>query len=268
MDRYFRIFLISMLLNVVLGIAAAAMAYSQTYDPKTYLHPRAIQLMPTFIDEANRIIPYIEHFEYIPALVEQESCISLKHSKCFSPTAELRNSREHGIGLFQLTRAWNPDGTIRFDIIDSLRKQNSVELKELSWNNVKQRPDLQIRAALLLIRSSYPRYRDIPDSYERLKFIDSAYNGGDRDVGRARAACKLTKSCNPNVWFGNVENHNPKSRVPHKAYGGQSMRDINNKHVYNVFNIRIMKYKTYIDKAGLNPRQKEIVSEPSDGKGN
>lgn len=268
MDRYFRIFLISMLLNVILGIAAAAMAYSQTYNPKTYLHPRAIQLMPVFVNETKRIAPYIEHFEYIPALVEQESCISLKHSKCFSSTSELKNSREQGVGLGQISRAWNPNGSLRFDTLASLRKQNMTELKELSWDNVKQRPDLQTRAIVLLIASSYPRYRDIADSYERLKFLDSAYNGGDRDVSRARAACKLTKGCNPNVWFGDVENHNPKSRVPHKAYGGQSMRDINNKHVYNVFNIRISKYKTYIESAGLNPKQKEIVSEPKDGKGN
>lgn len=222
-------------------------ALGQSINVKTYIPPRAIELMPIVLNEADRLMPNIIHREYFMALGEQESCIHLKHPKCFNPKAELFNSREQGSGIFQLTRAWDVNGKLRFDTLQSLRNQYRDELRELSWDNIKLRPELQIRSMILLVRSSYVRYQDIPDTYERLKFVDPAYNGGDRDVGRARSACKLAAGCNPKIWFNNVERYNPKSLKPFKAYGNKSLRQINNEHVSNVFNIRIHKYKAYID---------------------
>ena len=55
------------------------------------------------------------------AQVEKETCITLTHSKCWSPRAELKTSRENGIGFGQATRAYNADGSIRFDKISELR---------------------------------------------------------------------------------------------------------------------------------------------------
>lgn len=228
-------------------LSFACVSYAKAQSPETYVHPRAVALMPVFISETRRIMPQIEHYEYIPALAEQETCISMKHSKCFNSTAELKNSREQGVGLFQLTRAWNINGGLRFDNLTGLRDRYQEELKELSWLNVKKRPDLQIRSALLLLRSSYPKYITVTDSYERLKFLDAAYNGGDRDTVKARSICNLTKGCNSQLWFNNVERFNPKSSKPVSFYGGRSYRDINNEHVRNIFTIRIRKYKEYLD---------------------
>src|SRR4051812_47800489 len=47
--------------------------------------------------------------------VEQETCISLKHSKCWNPKAELKTPREYGFGFGQMTVTYNADKSVRFD---------------------------------------------------------------------------------------------------------------------------------------------------------
>jgi len=39
----------------------------------------------------------------IPGLIEQETCYSLTHPRCWSSMAKLETSREYGFGLGQLT---------------------------------------------------------------------------------------------------------------------------------------------------------------------
>ena len=48
------------------------------------------------------------------AQIEQETCSSLKSKSCWSPHAELRTSRERGVGLGQITR------TARFDSLSEI----------------------------------------------------------------------------------------------------------------------------------------------------
>lgn len=38
---------------------------------------------------------------YLAGLAEQESCLSLTHSKCWSPKSQLKTQREEGSGIFQ-----------------------------------------------------------------------------------------------------------------------------------------------------------------------
>lgn len=174
----------------------------------------------------------------LAGLVEQESCASLRSSSCWSPTARLKSAREEGAGLGQVTRAYRADGSIRFDALASMRAQYSSELGEWSWGNVYSRPDLQLRAIVLMSRDAESPFRAADDS---LKFGDAAYNGGVGGVQKERRACSMTPGCDPVKWFGNVELHCLKSRQP--LYGGRSACDINREHVHKVFLIRSKKYE-------------------------
>jgi hypothetical protein len=172
----------------------------------------------------------------LASLIEQESCVSLKSKGCWNPSAKLKTSREEGAGILQITRAYKSNGSLRFDSLASMRDKYS-DLSEWSWDNVYTRPDLQLRAVVLLSRDSAMPFRL---SGDMLAFGDASYNGGIGGAQRERRACQLTSGCNASLWFKNVENHCLKSRQP--IYGGRSACDINRTHTKNVMLIRREKY--------------------------
>ena len=171
------------------------------------------------------------------ALVEQESCISLKHSKCWNPKAQLKTAREEGAGMGQITRAYRADGTVRFDSLTDMRSRYAP-LADWSWQNVYQRPDLQLRAMVLMTRESARPFRY---TLEPLGFADAAYNGGLPGVQRERRACELSPGCDARRWFDQVERHCLKSKVA--IYGKRNACDINREHVRMVMLVRPGKYR-------------------------
>ena len=173
----------------------------------------------------------------LAALVEQESCASLKSPRCWNPAARLKSAREEGAGMGQITRAYRADGSLRFDALAGLRGQYGADLAGLSWDTVYQRPDLQLRALVLMSRDSARTFRGAP---AWLAFGDAGYNGGVAGVQKERRACKLSTGCDPGQWFGHVEAHCLKSRQP--IYGNRSACDINREHVRNVLLVRRAKY--------------------------
>jgi hypothetical protein len=173
----------------------------------------------------------------LAALVEQESCASLKSPRCWNPAARLKSAREEGAGMGQITRAYRADGSLRFDALAGLRDQYGADLAGLSWDTVYQRPDLQLRALVLMSRDSARTFRGAP---AWLAFGDAGYNGGVAGVQRERRACKLSAGCDPAQWFAHVEAHCLKSRQP--IYGNRSACDINREHVRNVLLVRRAKY--------------------------
>lgn len=173
----------------------------------------------------------------LAALVEQESCASLKSPRCWNPAARLKSAREEGAGMGQITRAYRADGSLRFDALAGLRDQYGADLADLSWDTVYQRPDLQLRALVLMSRDSARTFRGAP---AWLAFGDAGYNGGVAGVQRERRACKLSAGCDPAQWFAHVEAHCLKSRQP--IYGNRSACDINREHVRNVLLVRRAKY--------------------------
>lgn len=179
--------------------------------------------------------------EVLAGLVEQESCLSLTHSKCWNPQARLKTSREEGAGMGQITRAYRSNGTLRFDALTEMRNRHA-ELQSWSWVNVYQRPDLQLRAMVLMSRNHYQNiHRLVQDSQAALAFTDAAYNGGMAGVQKDRRACHLKPNCNSQKWFGHVELTCTKSRAA--LYGKRSACDINREHVRNVILIRSAKYQ-------------------------
>ena len=173
----------------------------------------------------------------LAALVEQESCASLKSPRCWNPAARLKSAREEGAGMGQITRAYRADGSLRFDALAGLRDQYGADLAGLSWDTIYQRPDLQLRALVLMSRDSARTFRGAP---AWLAFGDAGYNGGVAGVQKERRACKLSAGCDPSQWFDHVEAHCLKSRQP--LYGNRSACDINREHVRNVFLVRRAKY--------------------------
>lgn len=231
----FRALLVAMLM-LVSPFAAAQ-------DVRTYIPPKAFPLLPVYNQEVQRLMPGFEFPFYFPALTEHESCISLKHSKCFDARSELKTAREWGVGLGQITVAYRADGSVRFDKLTEMRNQYNSELKELSWLTVKERPDLQIRAIVLMTRDSYKALFMVKDPLQRLKMADVAYNAGLGSVKKDRQLCGLRPGCDPQIWDGNVETNSQVSRKP--IYGNRSAYDISRNHVKDTTVIRLPKYQKY-----------------------
>lgn len=231
----------------------------EAIDVKTYIPPQAYSYRLTIKEELNTYFRDIPHWNYIPSLIEHESCISLRHSKCWNPRSQLKTSREEGAGLGQLTRAYNSDGTLRFDSLKEMRKKYYAELKELKWETIYSRPDLQIRTMILMVRDNYNMLYAVEDEDSRLQMSDAAYNGGLSGLLKERRACGLASNCDPNIWFNHVEKHCLKSTKP--LYGNRSACDINRHHVYDVYIVRMPKYqKNYFDEMFLKIHNLEGVN--------
>ena len=216
---------------------------SFSVDPHTYLPKNAIKYMPLLVKEINTSFNDMPLPGYFGALIEHESCISLTWNSCWSPRSELKTKREEGVGFGQITRAWSKNGRLRFDTIRSLRKRYS-SLSELSWDNIRDRPDLQMRAIILLWKSTYDKLGRIKNTRTRIAMTDAAYNGGYGGLRKDIKRCGLTKGCDPTIWFDNVELTCTKSK--RKLYGDRSACDINRHHVDDVLNNRLDKYTAVI----------------------
>ncbi len=196
--------------------------------------------LPTLKEEVKTYWPDLSKSSVLGALVEQETCLSLTHRYCWSPTAELKTSREYGFGLGQHTRAFRSDGSTRFDAhAEALARY--PDLAGWIWER-RYDARLQLRAVVLGNRDCYRQLRKTgPDDYNALAMCDAAHNGGFGGVLNERRICAKVTGCDPNVWFSNVEQHSLKSRVKVNGYR-LSWLEINREHVKNVMVVRRPKY--------------------------
>lgn len=176
--------------------------------------------------------PAMPQHSVLAAQVETESCITLKHKKCWSPFAELKTDRENGIGLGQLTV------TKSFDNFTAARKLDS-SLKDWSWEN-RYNAEYQLRTLVLMNKFNFGKFQWATDEHQRLAFMFAAYNGGVGGVLSDRAVCRVTPGCSPDIWFGSVEHTSKKAKLPVKGYG-QSFFQINRAYVAGMW-VRNLKY--------------------------
>lgn len=179
---------------------------------------------------------------FLAGQVEQESCISLRHSKCWNPRAELKTSREWGVGLGQFTRAYRADGSVRFDKISELAA-TYPSLSGWGWAN-RYDARYQLTALVEMDHGLYRQVRGAATERDRKAFTLSGYNGGAGGVLQDRRLCGNTRGCDPGRWAGHVERTSLKSRVPVPGYK-QSFFAINREYVHNILDVRSPKYRAY-----------------------
>ena len=218
-------------------------------DVKTYIPTKAIPLLPIVRSEIEAMKPGFET-AFMASAIEKESCLSLTHSRCWSPTARLLTywdsgknvRREHGQGLGQFTRTWHRDGSQRFDTLTELTTRYKTSLKGLNWTTIEDRPDLQIRAMVLLLTETWTILPPTMENKERSAMTVSAYNAGKGRLNNDRRTCKLKANCDPMKWFGHVEKIRAPGFSTRILYGKRTAWDVNREHANEVMNIRMQKY--------------------------
>lgn len=226
-----------MLVRILVALLAAISIASAAELPagaKLYL--------PLLVQKQRQIWPDAPIPSFLAAQIETESCITLKHSKCWNPRAELKTSRENGIGFGQFTRAYRADGSIRFDKISELASRHK-SLKGWTWET-RYDPNYQMTAFVEMDKAIYGRVSGAATPVDRVGFTLSAYNGGEAGVLQDRRLCANTRGCSPSKWFGHVEKTSLKSKVPQPGYG-RSFFQINREYVAGIVFDRRTKYEPF-----------------------
>lgn len=228
------------LLVVIAALFWVTLAAAQ--NVRTYVPTGAVALLPEVVAKQRSIWPDAPMPSFLASQIEQESCISLKHSRCWNPYAQLKTSREWGYGLGQTTIAYRADGSVRFNKQAELR---SLYASLRGWTDDKKfDSSYQITALIEMDKGIFNRMLAAADSHERLAFTLSAYNGGESGVRQDRLLCSNTSGCDPATWFDNVELHSLKSRKPNPGYGSSAFK-INREYIHNVMELRRPKYEPY-----------------------
>lgn len=228
---------------VALAIVISALLALFGGNARADVPERAKQYLPLLKVEQTARWPDHPWPQMLGGMVEQETCVSLTHSKCWSPLAQLKTKREEGAGLGQLTRAFHPDGRTRFDALAEVRERHPA-LRDLSWSNVYDRPDLQLRALVLKSRDDYLTFGPVRSIVNRLTFQLAAYNRGVGGIQAERRLCQITEGCDPQLWWGHVELTCTASRQP--IYSGRTACDINRSHVQKVVEVRAPRYRGWL----------------------
>ncbi len=225
-------------------LLSSPQAYAQTL-------PRgALQHGPVLKEEYSRLWPTHPNPLVLFGQVEKETCISLTHSKCWTPNAKLETKREYGFSFGQFTVAYNADGTERFNVWKELKARHSKELADWSWEN-RLDPRLGLRAVVLY---DYQIFRNVqaysPHTVEALRFSLAAYNGGTGGLLSDIKLCKARLDCDPHVWYSTpvklgVSATSNKSRVKWQGYG-LSAFEINRGYVSSIEQ-RAPKYRTLVE---------------------
>lgn len=227
---------------VLYGLLGVFGPRAHAQDVRTFVPAGALKYAPMLKTEQARLWPTHPAPEMLAALVEVESCITLRNPRCWNPGAKLRTAREEGAGFGQITRAYRSDGSERFDAL-SAAKALDPGLAEWSWSNVYSRPDLQLRAIVTMNRDCARRLAPmVTDARLRADLCDAAYNGGYGGMQAERRACGQRPGCDPQRWFANVERVCLKSKTVQPGYG-RSACQINRDHVRDVSIIRAPKYR-------------------------
>lgn len=231
-------------LTLLLAFAVAlAATVAGAQSVRTYVPEGAKLYAPALVLEQKAMWPRMPEPWTLGGQVEQESCISLKHSKCWNPRAELKTHREYGFGFGQITVAYRGDGSERFNRFKELQAEHA-ELSQWNWDN-RYDARLQLKAIILMDLTLWRRLPPAATTTDHLAFMLAAYNGGLASVMQDRRLCDNTSGCSSGRWFGHVAKTSLKSRVPQRAYGGKSWYTINREYVSNVLLLRRDKYKVF-----------------------
>lgn len=211
-----------------------------------FIPPNALPVLPMVMEETRTLYPNPNDGytpEFIASMITVESCISLTHSRCWRTDSQLLTywnksrgvKREQGVGLGQITRAYHRNGKLRFDKLSEMTRKYRTRLKGLNWGNIRDSEQLQVRLMALLAMEEWNTLPESMDRTNREYMTASAYNSGGGRVKQRRRECGMAARCDPNVWFGNVENY-PRagSFATRTLYGKRTAKMINNDHIEKV----------------------------------
>lgn len=231
-----------LIFRTLLTLALGACTVATAQDVRTFL-PAGSRVYAPQLAEVQRLAwPEAPEPHTLGGQVEQESCISLRHSKCWNPRAELKTSREYGFGFGQITVAYHPDGRVRFNKFEELRA-STASLKSWSWED-RYDPAFQLRAIVELDKTLFSLLGDVPEIEDRWAMTLAAYNGGKGGLLQDRLLCRNTAGCDALRWFDHVEHTSLKTRRVNPGYG-KSAFDINREYPHNVLNLRRNKYRVF-----------------------
>lgn len=192
----------------------------------------AERLLPSLKTEIDAHWPDLSPRAFIPALIEQESLWKIR--------ARLKTSREEGCGLGEFTRAYNPDGSIRFDALAETRALDP-SLAGWSWKDCYA-VQYQLRGVVIKVKVNDQRCRTLLDREEDIKACAAAtFNGGPGSISKRIKLCSITQGCDARRWFSNLEDQCPQSRVKVQGYG-EDFCTINSRYPARVF-ARMPKYE-------------------------
>jgi hypothetical protein len=225
------------LFGVLIGLSSLSQTQAAPV-PKGYfeLEPTLFKVIQNNWDDIS--IPSV-----IPGLIEQETCVTLCSTKCWSPFAKLQTSREYGFGLGQLTI------TKRFNAFEEVKTLHK-DLRKWKWEE-RFDAEYQILAIVAMLRRNYESFPSAEKDLDRFAFALAAYNGGIGGILSDRRICSNTRSCNPDLWFNNVEKTSLKQKTVVSGYG-KSFFEINREYPRNILKIRRFKYEPYINPFFLN----------------
>lgn len=232
MFKGLKLFLDLLILLILIGLAIVV--YSKEAIP-----PNSVQYLPILNEAINDHWNDLSIRSMEAGQVEQETCISLTHKKCWNPRAELKTSREYGFGFGQITI------TERFNNFEEIKKMDE-SLKFWKFED-RYDPYMQLKALVVYDHFIYNKIIGTTSDYDRLCFTLAAYNGGLGGVIQERQICRTMKDCDSTKWFGNVEKYSRKSKKKFQGYG-KSFFEINREYVSNILLKRRFKYEDYLIK--------------------
>lgn len=125
---------------------------------------------------------------------------------CWRTDALYKTKREEGVGLGMSTRAFNRNGTLRFDALSELKALHPTALRDANWEKNKFNPQLQARALVLKVSDNYnAATRMTRHAQDRLAFAVTMHNRGVAGVQNEAARCAITRGCDRERWARNVE---------------------------------------------------------------
>lgn len=224
-------------------ILAAAVLMLIVSAPRAAEPPAAaVALLPVLKSEQARLWPDHPLPSALGAQIEQETCRSLTHWMCWNPRAQLKTSREQGVGLGQITRTWTAGGATRFDSLAELRAQFPRELASWRWDDQRLHdPRMQMRGLILMDLRNWRALADVPRPQERLAMTLASYNGGLGGLASDRRVCAGTRGCDPARWWGHVEHTSLKAKTAVAGYG-KAFFEINREYPRNVILVRRSRY--------------------------
>lgn len=212
--------------NIILTLASSMVIAASA------LPNQAPQYLPVLKQEIVSYWPEQSPHEWLAALIEQESNWKLN--------ATLKTSREFGCGLGQFTIAYAKDGSVRFDALTETKRLDK-SLANWSWRDCYN-AQYQLRAVVLKNKINYRQCSPLmQDERNKNACAAAAYNGGFGSVTKRIRKCQADKTCNANVWFGNVNTKPAQSTKKVEGYG-ESFDSINSKYPSRVEE-RMPKYK-------------------------